>query len=290
VMRVGYLLTAIVMAMRKEVLGGGYIQADETTVMVQRRGERLGRNHQAYLWQFGNPGGSVVFRFHMGRGGEAAESFLAGYRGILQTDGYAGYNAAAKSAAVHAGCWAHVRRYFVDAVKVNKLDAAAIAFVEMMDQLFAVDREAAEAKMTLAERQELRREKAAPVVERIHEKLLAVKDTVLPQSKLGEAIDYALGQWPRMTVFLEHARIELSNNLAENSMRPVAVGRKNWIHIGSADAGPRVAAILSVVETCRRLEIPVREYLADVLPGLADRKAAEVVGLTPLAWKRKRSG
>jgi hypothetical protein len=84
--------------------------------------------------------------------------------------------------------------------------------------------------------------------------------------------------------------IELSNNLAENSMRPVAVGRKNWIHVGSVDAGPRVAAILSVVETCRRLEIPVREYLADVLPGLADRKASEVAALTPMAWKRSRSG
>jgi hypothetical protein len=93
-----------------------------------------------------------------------------------------------------------------------------------------------------------------------------------------------------MIVFLDHARIELSNNLAENSMRPVAVGRKNWVHVGSVDAGPRVAAILSVVETCRRLGVPVREYLADVLPGLADRKAAEVAGLTPMAWKLHRQG
>ena len=290
VMRVGYLLGAIVMAMRKQVLGGGYIQADETTVMVQRPGERKGRNHQAYLWQFGNPGGSVVFAFHLGRGGEAAESFLAGYKGILQTDGYSGYNAAAQGAAVHAGCWAHLRRYFVDAVKVNKLDTVAADFVRRMDAVFAVDREAADAKMTLAQRHELRREKTTPMVTEIHQKLLAVKATVLPKSKLGEAVDYALGQWPRMIVFLEHAAIELSNNLAENSMRPVALGRKNWIHIGSVDAGPRVAAIVSVVETCRRLEIPVREYLADVLPGLADRKASEVGDLTPMAWKLRRQG
>lgn len=290
VMRVGHLLGAIVMAMRKEVLRGSYIQADETTVMVQRPEEKKGRNHQGYLWQFGNPGGSVVFSFHLGRGGEAAETFLAGYKGILQTDGYAGYNAGAKDVAVHAGCWAHVRRYFVDAVKVNKLDTVAADFVRRMDALFAVDRQASEAKMTLADRHELRREKSAPMVAEIHTKLLAVKGTVLPQSKLGEAVDYALGQRPRMLVFLEHAEIELSNNLAENSMRPVAVGRKNWVHIGSVQAGPRVAAILSVVETCRRLAIPVRQYLADVLPGLADRKTSEVAALTPMAWKLHRQG
>jgi hypothetical protein len=175
-------------------------------------------------------------------------------------------------------------------VKVNKLDTVAADFVLRMNALFAVDREAAEAKMTLAERHELRREKSAPIVAAIHERLLAIRGTVLPKSKLGEAVGYALGQWPRLIVFLNHARIELSNNLAENSMRPVAVGRKNWVHIGSVDAGPRVAAILSVVETCRRLEIPVREYLADVLPGLADRKVAEVAALTPMAWKLHRQG
>ena len=290
VMRVGYLLSAIALAMRKEVLAGRYIQADETTVMVQRREERKGKNHQAYLWQFGNPGGSVVFTFHLGRGSDAASSFLDGYAGILQTDGYAGYDRAAKSAAVHAGCWAHVRRNFVDAVKVNQLDTVAAEFVRQMDALFAVDREAAEAKLALEDRHRLRQEKAAPLVEAIHARLLAVQGTVLPKSKMGEAVGYALGQWDRVKAFLHHPVIELSNNLAENSMRPVAVGRKNWIHVGSVDAGPRVAAILSVVETCRRLEIPVREYLADVLPGLADRKASEVAALTPMAWKRRRSG
>jgi len=289
VMRVGYLLSAIVMAMQKEVRRGGYIQADETTVMVQRPEEKKGRNHQAYLWQFGNPGGSVVFAFHLGRGGEAAESFLDGYTGMLQTDGYAGYNKAARSAAVHAGCWAHLRRYFVDAVKLNPLDAVAVWFVERMDALFAVDRKAAEDRLTPASRLELRQEKSAAIVEEIHQKLLAVKGTVLPKSKVGEAIDYALGQWPGMTVFLRHGEMELSNNLAENSMRPIALGRRNWIHIGSVEAGPRVAAILSVVETCKRLGIPVRQYLADVLPGLADRKASEVAGLTPMAWKLHRS-
>jgi transposase len=289
VMRVGDLLGPITMAMRKEVLQGSYIQADETTVDVQRPEEKKGQNHQAYLWQFGNPGGSVVFSFDLGRGGAVARSFLGDYAGILQTDGYAGYNKRGESKLVQAGCWAHARRYFVDAVKVNKLDTVAIEFVKRMDDLFAVDREARDGNLSLEARNELRQAKAAGLVDGIHHKLLAVKGTLLPKSKLGQAVDYALGQWVRLKEFLKHPEIELSNNLAENSMRSIAVGRKNWIHIGSVDAGPKVAAILSVVETCKRLELPVREYLAAVLPGLADRKVAEAAALTPMAWKSRRS-
>jgi transposase len=289
VMQVGDLLGPITMAMRKEVLQGSYIQADETTVYVQRPEEKKGRNHQAYLWQFGNPGGSVVFSFDLGRGGDVARSFLGDYAGILQTDGYAGYNSKAGGPdRTHAGCWSHARRYFMDAVKVNKLDAVAGDFVKRMDALFLVDGEARDGNMSVASRDELRQEKSAGLVDGIHEKLLAVKGTVLPKSKLGEAVDYALGQWVRLAQFLKHPEIELSNNIAENSMRPIAVGRKNWIHVGSVVAGPKVAAIFSVVETCKRLGIPVREYLADVLPGMADRKVAEVAALTPIAWKSRR--
>jgi hypothetical protein len=93
--------------------------------------------------------------------------------------------------------------------------------------------------------------------------------------------------WTKLTRFLEYPQLELSNNLAENSIRPVALGRKNWIHIGSQQAGPRVAAILSVVESCRRLTIPVRDYLANVLPGLANTSIQRVAALTPAAWARQ---
>lgn len=290
VMRVGDLLGPITMAMRREVLQGSYIQADETTVFVQRPEEKKGRNHQAYLWQFGNPGGSVVFSFDLGRGGEVARTFLGNYAGILQTDGYAGYNnKAGGPVRVHAGCWAHARRYFMNAVKVNKLDAVAGDFVKRMNDLFAVDGEAKDGNLPLKARDELRQEKSAPLVDGIYKRLLAVKGTVLPKSKLGEAVDYTLGQWDRLKQFLKYPEIELSNNIAENSMRPIAVGRKNWIHVGSVEAGPKVAAILSVVETCKRLGLPVREYLADVLPGMADRKVAEVAALTPMAWKARRT-
>jgi transposase len=111
---------------------------------------------------------------------------------------------------------------------------------------------------------------------------------VLPKSALGKAVGYVLNQWPKLRRVFDYAEVELSNNLAENSMRPVALGRKNWLHVGSAKAGPKVAAILTVVESCRRLRVPVKEYLLDVLPGLDARKVSEVASLTPAKWAAAR--
>jgi len=132
-------------------------------------------------------------------------------------------------------------------------------------------------------RHRLRQEKAPPLLDQIREHILATSKTVLPESAVGKACRYTQARWKKLTRFLEYPQLELSNKLAENSIRPVAVGRKNWIHIGSQQAGPRVAAILSVVESCRRLKIPVRDYLANVLPGLANTSIQRVGALTPAA-------
>jgi hypothetical protein len=110
------------------------------------------------------------------------------------------------------------------------------------------------------------------------------KGQTLPKSALAKACNYTLTLWHRLTRFLDHPILELSTNAAENAIRPVALGRKNWIHFGSQEAGPRIAAIISIVETCRRLKIPVRDYLAAILPGLADFPANRVHELTPAAW------
>jgi hypothetical protein len=111
----------------------------------------------------------------------------------------------------------------------------------------------------------------------------------LPKSATGKAAHYTLALWRKLTCFLGHPELELSTNLAENSMRPIAIGRRNWIHIGSAQAGPKVAAIFSVVESCRRLKIPVRKYLAAVLPGLSNLSIQQLAGLTPNAWAAKQN-
>ena len=283
VMRVGELLIPIVDVVRRELLAGSYIQADETPVDVQLHDGR-GQNHQAYLWQYGRPGGSVVFEFCMGRGREGPKEFLGQFEGILQTDGYGAYDRVGGPGLVHAGCWAHARRKFRDAVKLNPNDTAAVWIVKLIDDLFGIDAVAREETLDHSARHALRLERAAPLVEIVREKVEAARDASLPSSALGKAASYTLAQWKKLTRFLEHGELELSNNLAENSMRPVAIGRKNWIHVGSEKAGPKVAAIVSIVETCRRMKVPIREYLAAVLPGIADVSIQRLGGLTPAAW------
>src|SRR6266571_3284881 len=283
VLKVGELLVPMVAAMRRELITGTYIQADETPVDVQTR-EGRGQNHQAYLWQYGRPGGSVVFDFRLGRARDGPKRFLGQFEGILQTDGYAAYDQIGGPRMVHAACWSHARRQFFEAVQLNPRDPVATPIVAQMNELFAVDAEARRKTLTTAARNIRRRETARPILDDIRSKIEAAQSAALPSCALSKACQYALALWKKLTRFLEYPELELSTNLAENSMRPVALGRKNWLHIGSPQAGPKVASILSVVESCRRLRISVRDYLAAVLPGLADRPIQRLPDLTPAAW------
>jgi hypothetical protein len=288
-MRGGELLLPVVEAMRRDLLRGTYIQADETPVGVQLReagGSRKGANHQAYLWQYGKPGGETVFDFRMGRGREGPKRFLGNFEGILQTDGYVAYQGVGGARMVHAACWAHARRKFVEALQLNSKDAGAVRMVARMDALFAVEREAVDAG---EQRLALRRARSAGMVLELRQALEAVAREALPASAMGKAANYTLSLWPKLVCFLEHGELELSNNLAENSMRGVALGRKNWIHIGSEAAGPKVAAILSVVESCRRLGVSARQYLEAVLPGLGELNVKKVGERTPQAWVNGRA-
>jgi transposase len=286
VMTIGEMLMPMAKAMQRQLLAGSYIQADETPVDVQTH-DGSGTNHQAYLWQYGTPYGMTVFDFRMSRKREGPLNFLGNFEGLLQTDAYAAYDRVGGAKMVHAGCWSHARRYFVDAVKLNKQDAASIRAVQLMDKLFSIDARAREEKMDHASRHALRQQHASPLLEEIRNHILAMSKTVLPKSAAGQACSYTLAIWKRLIRFLDHPALELSTNLAENSMRPIAVGRANWIHIGIEQAGPRVAAILSVVESCRRLKIPIRKYLADVLPGLANASLQHTADITPAAWAAK---
>jgi len=288
VLKVGELLIPMVAAMRRELISGSYIQADETPVDVQMH-EGRGKNHQAYLWQYSRPGGSVVFDFRLGRGRDGPKRFLGQFEGILQTDGYTGYDQIGGKKMVHAACWAHARRQFFEAVQLNPREPVATPIVARMDELFAVDAEARRRRIGLTGRHVLRQERAKPLLDDIRDKIEAAQSVALPSSALSKACQYALTLWKKLTRFLEYPELELSTNLAENSMRPVALGRNNWIHIGSPQAGPKVAAILSVVESCRRLKLPVRDYLAAVLPGFADLQIQRLPDLTPAAWVAQHS-
>lgn len=288
VMQVGQLLQPLARAMRGELLQGNYIQADETPVKVQTESVK-GADHQAYLWQYGRPGSGVVFDFRMGREREGPKQFLGQFEGILQTDGYAAYDRVGGPKMVHAGCLAHARRKYIEAIKLDPKDHASTRIAALMDELFAIDAHARQQHMSMEERHALRNEQAPALLSRLRSAILDAQKNVLPKSAAGKAASYTLALWSKLTLFLKYPELELSNNVAENSMRPIAVGRKNWIHVGSPEAGPKIAAIISVVESCRRLGLPVRHYLADVLPGLANRSIRSLANLTPAAYKAARA-
>jgi hypothetical protein len=225
-----------------------------------------------------------VFDFCLGRGREGPFKFLGKWEGILQTDGYQAYDGLGGPKLVQVGCWAHARRKFVDAVKVWPQDGEAVKMVVRMDALFLVDREARRQGMTTAQRGAFRREHAREWLDEIQQGCRTLAKQLLPQSALGKAVAYTLNMWAKLERCFAYAEVELSNNLAENSIRPIALGRKNWLHVGSVKAGPKVAAILSIVESCRRLNLPVKKYLSEVLPGLDRRTLGQVSELTPARW------
>ena len=287
VMAAGELLLPVVSVMKRDLLEGGYIQADETPVGVQSK-ESKGRNHQGYEFQYSRPGGPVVFDFRMSRAREGPAEFLGAYGGILQCDGYQGYEKIGAPGMVRAGCLAHARRKFNDALKLDPQDREAAAVLLLMGKLYAVEKEARQAAATAEERLQMRRERSLALFEELKIKIQQIALYALPSSKLGEACHYALNQWSRLKVFLENGRIEIDQNLCENAMRALAIGRRNWLHIGSEEAGPKIAAILSIMETCKRLKINLRDYLNDVLPKLPSWSVNNVAVLSPQNWKSAR--
>jgi transposase len=290
VLRVGEMLIPIVDAMKCDLLAGNYIQADETYVGVQTD-EKKGKNHTAYFWQYSAPMKGVVFDFEMTRSKEVPKLFFKDYGGILHTDGYAAYEKdIGAESMIHACCIAHSRRKFIDAVKVQTkarvTDPKLERVVVLMDGLFAIDRQAREQKLSLDDRHALRQERAPAILKELHALLLEMQQSgsILPKSAAGEAISYTLNRWEKLKRFIKHPVIELSTNWAENSMRPISIGRRNWLHLGSKEAGPKIAAIFSIVESCRKLGVPIRKYLAEVLPGLSDRSIQSLDELTPTAY------
>lgn len=207
---------------------------------------------------------------------------------MLQTDAYGGYNSTVVEGIIHAACWAHVRRKFHDALKLDPADQDAADVLKRIGRIYEIERQAREQQLDAEARLQLRRQHSVAEVSALKERMLSIRQAMLPGSQLAKACDYALRIWERLEVFLSNGAVEVDTNLAENAMRPVALGRKNWLHIGDEKAGPKIAAILSVLATCERLGIDVREYLTDVLPRLSQTTTNQVSSLTPQAWQRAR--
>jgi transposase len=209
VMRVGDLLLPLVAVMGRELVSGSYIQADETPVDVQTRDGRP-RNHHGYLWQYGTPGGAAIFEFRMGRGREGPLRFLGNFEGILQTDDYAAYDRVGGPKMVHALCWAHARRKFDEALKLNKQDLVSTRILVQMAKLFALDAQARDENMDHARRHALRMERAPSVFTELKAQIDAASRTALPSSPLGKACSYTLRLWDKLTRFLHYPELELS--------------------------------------------------------------------------------
>jgi transposase len=272
----------VVQVMKKDLLAGGYIQADETPVPVQQR-RGAGKNHRGFLWPYGRPGGPVVYDFRMSRAREGPMAFLKDYEGILQHDGYEAYEHV-RGKVTHVGCMAHIRRKFWDAQQLG--EARARKVVRAIDRLFAIERLARDQKLDPAQRHALRQarsRKRMALLKRRIEKLLL---EVLPECKAGKACAYALGQWPNMINYLEDGRVEISNNACENSVRPVTLGRKNWLHIGSEAAGPVAANFMSLVATCKRHRVDPLAYFTDIFSRIADHPVNRIEELTPYNWAK----
>jgi transposase len=274
---------------RTGVLGGGYVQVDETPIDYLEPGH--GRVKQGYLWTGSRPGGDVFYQWQTSRSAACLDRMIAPqFSGTIQCDGYSAYRSFAnRRAGIQlAGCWAHVRRKFYDALESAPRSASWI--LRQIQNLYRVEAQLRQDRAGASLRQAVRTTQSRPLVERIQRALIALKGCHrhLPQSLMGQAIEYALGQWSTLEIFLEDGRVEIDNNLVENAIRPTAVGKKNWLFVGEAGAGERGAIIYTVIESCRRRALDPYSYLRDVLSRLPNMTNHQIPQVTPEAWSRSR--
>jgi hypothetical protein len=265
----------------------GYLQVDETPITYL--GEQGGGSRKGYLWVYHRPGGDVLYQWHRGRSAACLEEMLDKFAGTVQCDGYSAYSSYAKNREQLdlAGCWAHVRRYFFEAIKE---DPQLVQWIlHQIALLYGIERQLREQNSPAKLRATVRCAQSSMILARI-EKVLRVKlKTHLPRTGIGTAIGYALGQWDRLLWFRDHGEVEIDNNLVENAVRPTALGKKNWLFFGSPDSGERSAIIYTILESCKRRGINQGEYLRDVLNRLPSMKITEVAELTPENWLAARA-
>ena len=283
-------LQPIYEAIRTGVLAGGYVQIDETPVQYLEPGH--GKTKQGYLWTGSRPGGDVFFSWHISRAAACLDVIVpVDFKGTVQCDGYAGYRCFADGrdgAITLAGCWAHVRRAFYEAREQSPRVSGWL--LRQIQNLYRIESVLRDKKAGPALREAVRAHQSRPIAKRIECALVRFKSSgrFLPKSLLGEAIDYALGQWPTLQVYLSDGRVEIDNNLVENAIRPTAIGKKNWLFVGEADAGQRGAIVYTIVESCRRRGLDPYAYLCDVLKRLPHMTNRQIPEVTPEAWGKAR--
>ncbi len=266
-------LNVLYKLLRKRVMASEYIQVDESVVPVLDNEKHKAR--KGYEWCVRDGiSGSLFFWYDRGsRSKKTARELLGGYRGTFQSDGYEAYDQfCGRPGVLGAACWAHARRKFVDALKENqKLATQAIV---MIGKLYEVERKADESGMTPAQRKELRQKEAYPVIQLMEKWCVDTYATVLESSLLGKAIAYTYSLMERLAVYVNDGRINIDNNLIENAIRPLALGRKNWLFCGNDASAYRAAIVYSLLATCRAANVDPRQWLEHVLVEIPARKKA----------------
>lgn len=275
--------------LREEVFKLGYVQIDETPVRYLAPGH--GQTKQGYFWTAHRPGGAVIYHWETSRAAACLDNVLpVDFTGTVQCDGYSAYDAFARQRAgtiTLADCWAHVRRKFFEAKESAPRTAAW--FLRLIQHLYRIELRVKHCSPKL--RAVIRAQESRLIVERIGKACVRLKQSHrhLPQSPLGQAISYTLNQWAGLQVFLNDGRVEIDNNGVENAIRPTAVGKKNWLFVGAAEAGERSAILFTIIENCRRQGINPYDYLRDVLTRLPRMTNHQTHTVIPAAWAKEQA-
>lgn len=279
----GVRLQPLVDALRGMLLERAVLHADETPVAMLDPGK--GHTHRAYLWSYSSTQfdavQAVVYDFADSRAGVHPKAFLAGWAGKLVCDDYSGYKALFSAGVTEAGCLAHARRKFHD-LWVNHHSAAAEETLKLFGLLYDVEREARE--VSAEQRRRMRQLQSRPIADKLREWLLLQRQKATDGTAIAKAIDYSLGRWEALTRFLDDGALPIDNNWVENRIRPIALGRSNWLFAGSLRAGKRAAAVMSLIQSAKLNGHDPYRYLKDVLERLPTQSASRVGELLPHSW------
>lgn len=273
------LLDPLYEALKREVLSSNYLQVDETPIKVLDKNKR-GTTHRGYHWVYHAPlKRMVLFDYREGRGREGPEECLDGFTGWLQSDGYAVYDQLNRKEITLLNCMAHGRRKF-DEAKDNDFARASHVLTEMQ-KVYAVEREAREMGLSHEERSTLRQEKSVPVLIALKNWMIENYKSVVPKSPIGQALHYCLERWDKLMLYTTNGMLEIDNNLVENAIRPVAVGRKNYLFAGSHNGAQRAAMLYSFLGTCKINDINPFEWLRSTLETIPNHPVNRISELLP---------
>jgi len=267
-------------------LSQGYLQVDETPIQVLDKSKK-GKPYRGYHWIYYSPiEKTVLFDYRDGRSRAGPSELLKNFKGYLQTDGYKVYDVFDHNAdIVQLNCMAHARRGFNKALPYDKKNAGYAML--MFQKLYDIEREAREQGMSPADRHALRLGESLPILNELGKWIANTFKTVLPKSPLGKALAYCIPRWDKLMAYLNDGMLEIDNNLAENSIRPIALGRKNYLFAGSDRGAERAAMFYSFFGTCIKNEVNPLEWLRHTLEVIPSYKVNQLTELLPQHYKSK---